>query len=304
MSGIKRVALAGASGNLGPAILTQLLKANFTVTVLTRQDSKSTFPSESNLTVVPVDYASVSSLTSALKGHDAVVSTLTTQAISVQNHLIDAAIAAGVTRFIPSEFGSDTLSPLAHKLPVYGAKIAVQEYLAKKVAEGSSLSYTFVLTGAFFDWGLQVGFLVNLKDKKVELYDGGDRPFSTTRLATIGKAVVGILQHPEQTQNRAVYVHDAVVTQNQIIAIAEKKLGGGAKFETTAVKTADLERSSYEELGKPSPNFGVAMVNFVKRAIWGEGYGGEFEKVDNELLGIEPMSEKAVEELVDGLVEK
>jgi hypothetical protein len=36
----------------------------------------------------------------------------------------------------------------------------------------------------------------------------------------------------------------------------------------------------------------------MKRAVWGEGYGCEFDKVDNDLLGIRMMNEKEIEGVV------
>jgi NAD(P)-dependent dehydrogenase (short-subunit alcohol dehydrogenase family) len=282
---IRTVAVAGASGNLGPAILNQLLAAGFTVTALTRADSQSTFPS--TVKVVPVDYDSLDSLTAALKGQDALVSTLATLAIDAQIRLVDAAIAAGVRRFIPSEFGSN--GPLARRLPVFASKVKVLDYLVQKVQErgNEAFSYTAVYNSIFFDWGLKVGFLLGK-----ERYDGGERKFSTTRLETIGKAVAGVLKHAEETKNRDVLVHEAVVTQNQLAALS------GKKWEAEDVKTDVLEKEAYAELAKEQPDFASAMLGFIKRAIWGEGYGGEFTKVDNELLGISMMSEKEIEELV------
>ena len=282
---IRTVAVAGASGNLGPAILNQLLAAGFTVTALTRADSRSTFPSA--VKVVPVDYDSLESLTAALKGQDALVSTLATLAIGAQIRLVDAAIAAGVKRFIPSEFGSN--NPLARRMPVFADKVKVQDYLVQKVQEpgNEGFSYTCVYNSIFFDWGLKIGFLLGK-----ERYDGGERKFSTTRLETIGKAVAGVLKHAEETKNGDVFVHEAVVTQNQLAALS------GKKWEAEDLSTDVLEREAYAELGKEQPNFASAMFGFIKRAIWGEGYGGEFTKVDNELLGISMMSEREIEQLV------
>jgi hypothetical protein len=282
---IRTVAVAGASGNLGPAVLNQLLAAGFTVTALTRADSRSTFPPA--VKVVPVDYDSLDSLTAALKGQDAFVSTVAILAIGAQIRLIDAAIAAGVKRFIPSEFGSN--NPLARRLPVFADKVKVQDYLVQKVQErgNEEFSYTCVYNSVFFDWGLKIGFLLGK-----ERYDGGERKFSTTRLETIGKAVAGVLRHAEETKNMHVFVHDAVVTQNQLAALS------GKKWEAGDVSTDVAEREAYAELGKEQPNFASAMFGFVKRAIWGEGYGGEFTKVDNELLGISMMSEREIEQLV------
>jgi nucleoside-diphosphate-sugar epimerase len=248
MSAIKTVALAGASGNLGPAILNALLAAGtFEVTIITREGGTATFPP--GVKVIPVDYTSIDSLTNAFRGQDAVVSTLGMLAMPTQTLMIDAAIAAGVKRFIPSEFGSNTYNPKSRALPVFHSKIVVQEYLEKKSKE-TSLTYTPIVTSGFFDWGLQMGFFVNFKERKATLYDGGDRPFSVTRLSTIGAAVVGILTHPEETKNRPVYVHEAVITQNQLIKIAQE-VAPGEKWETQVVSTEKLEKEANKSLAGP-----------------------------------------------------
>jgi hypothetical protein len=63
--------------------------------------------------VIEVDYDSVGNLRTALGGQDIIICTLGigTDA-SVQNHLIDAAFAAKVKRFIPDEFSLDAQNPL------------------------------------------------------------------------------------------------------------------------------------------------------------------------------------------------
>lgn len=292
MSAIKTVAVAGASGNLGPAILNALLAAGtFDVTVLTRQGSQAKFPS--GVKVVTVDYSSLESLTNAFHGQDAVVSTLASMALSTQTLMVDAAIAAGVKRFIPSEFGSDTYNVKSRALSVFSSKVAIQDYLEQKCKE-SSLTYTPIINMAFFDWGLQMGLFLNFKERKASLYDGGDRPFSVTRLSAIGAAVVGVLKHPNETKNRPVYVHEAVVTQNQVVKIVEEA-DPSKKWDTQVVSTEKLEKDAYE-------NFNA--FNFLFRAIFGQGYGGELTKVDNELLGVEMMSAEEVKKLVEAYVEK
>lgn len=301
-SAIKTVALAGATGNLGPAILSAL-STRFAVTVLTRQTSKNTFPD--SITVKPVDYESVSSLTAALEGIDAVVSTLATSATIPQTNLIDASLAAGVKRFIPSEYGSDTSNPKNAALPVFAGKVSTEKYLKEKCTSESGLTYTFVITGPFLDWGLKVGFVLGTTTvddtTEWELFNGGDVPFPATTLSQIGKAVAGVLTHPAETANRFVFVRNAVITQNQLLKIAEKiSEGTDKKWPTKNVDVAGLEKSAYEELGKEKPNFGAAMRNFIKVSIWGKGTGGfpEGVKLDNELLGIEEFGDKEIEELV------
>ena len=274
-------------------MLEQLLDAGFEVTVLTRESSKTTFPA--NVRVARVDYNVLSSLASALKGQDALVSTVATPTLHGQNYLIDAAVAAGVKRFIPSDFGCDTFNPKTAALPAYDAEVAQHEYLAAKARESPSFGYTLVMNGAFFDWGLMVHFLLDLKGRKASLFDGGDRPFSTTTLSGVGKAVAGVLKHPDQTKNRAVYVHEAILTQNGIMKIADGIKPG--VWETTMVDTQTMEEAAREGLKKPDPS-PYLTYDFYKRAIWGKGYGGVFEKTDNELVGLKMLSDKEVAEVI------
>ena len=289
MSSIKTVAVAGATGNLGPSVVDQLVKAGFSVTALTRQSSTSTPPS--GIKAIPVDYDSVASLTTALKGQDAVVSTLSHMTNAIP--LIDAAIAAGVTRVLPSEFGCDTSNPNARKLPIFGGKVKTSDYLAEKAKEGK-ISYTLVETGPFLDWGLDKSFVANLKGT-TDVFDGGDRLASMTTLADIGRAVAEVLKHPAETANRSVKTQSAALTQNQILAIANNVTG--RKYETRPVNTEESESQAYEALQKGDMS---KMVNFLFSAVWREGYGGKFDeaKLDNKLLGIEELTDKQVEELI------
>lgn len=299
MSSLTKVAIAGSTGNLGPAILQQVVEAGFDVTVLTRQNTTHSFPP--SVKVAKVDYESLDSLTSVLRGQDVVVSTLASAALTEQLLLIDAAAKAGVKRFIPSEFGSDTLHPKTSKLPSYRNKIAVQNVL-KREAQTSGMTYTLVINGPFFDWGMRAGFIVDAKGKSITLWDGGDRVFSTTTLATVGRAVVGVLKHPEETKNRAVYIQDAAVSSKQLLEIG-KRATGSDDWKANPASLDDHVNKGWEELKKPQPDPAKFARNFIMASIWGEGYGSKFEKLDNELLGIEEMNEEDIENLIKQLAE-
>ncbi|KAE8147076.1 putative isoflavone reductase [Aspergillus avenaceus] len=285
-----KVVLAGASGNLGPAVLKELLDAGLEVTIFTRQNSNKTFDSRAK--VAAVNYDSVDALKAALSGQEVVVDTLAPLDLGLHLRLIDASVAAGVTRFIPSEFGADTTNALAAKLPVYGNKVAVQEHL-KRVSAESDLSYTLVLTGAFLEFGLQTGFLVNLAGP-AELYDGGEGQVSISSLPGIGQAVVGVVRNLDKTRNETVYVSQVNASQKELLGWS------GKRVETKVVRTEDLERLSYEEIKKPQPDLMVFAVGLLRRAIFGEGYGGLFdsEKLSNELLGVRSFTEEEVREIV------
>ncbi|KAF9776508.1 hypothetical protein IL306_005291 [Fusarium sp. DS 682] len=301
------VALVGATGNLGPAILEQLLAASLKITVLTRVGSANKVLALANSNTVmvrEVDYGSHSSVVSALDTVDMVISTLGfTNLYGIQKSLIDASIEAGVSRFIPSEFGNDSANRLVRELPVFAEKIKTQEYLQSKVAEHPEFSYTFVYNNSFLDWQLQIGFMVNLKDHTATLYDGGDVVYSATRLSTIGKALAAIAKNLDATKNRHIYIHDIAITQNQIIEIAKRI--DGKEWTTTVASTAEIEEKAHQALKSSDPaEVAGSALGFITRACWGEGYGGDFsKKSNNDILGLPGLSTEGLEELVKDIIE-
>lgn len=146
-----KVIVVGAGGNLGHHIVSALDDDHrFTVTILARASSKSKFPS--HITVHRVDdYYPELEVVEAFKGQDVVISTVTTGAIQRQKTLIDAALKAGVGRFIPSEFGHDTRNGNASKMlpQMYQQKREVVEYLRAKQNDG--LEWTAFVTGPFLE---------------------------------------------------------------------------------------------------------------------------------------------------------
>lgn len=91
------------------------------------------------------------SLVGAFQGQDALVCAIPTVQIEEQRQIIDAAVAAEVKRFLPSEFGTDTsVEGLGEMASFFAAKQEVVAYLREKEAEG--LSWTALYTGPWIDW--------------------------------------------------------------------------------------------------------------------------------------------------------
>ncbi len=231
------------------------------------------------------------SLTTALKGQDAVVSAVGTDGFLGQSVLFDAAVAAGVKRFLPSEFGSDLSNPKTASLPVFGYKVAIRKHIEEKVNAGANITYTYVVNAPFLDWGIEVGFLLDWKEGKPRIYNGGDVPFSATSLQSVGLATVGVLSHYEETRNRQVYVHDIVVTQNQLLGIA-KKVAPEKIWAPVPTKTSDMYEAANAALEKGDLS---VMYDYIFVGIFTDGYGGKFENVENELLGVPGKTEADLE---------
>lgn len=281
---ITKVALAGASGTLGKPVLDHLISSNFTVTVLTREGSTSTFPD--GVEVIKVDYSSEEALTTTLQGQDALISTVATEVISSQDILIKAAIVARVYRIIPSEFGSDTFLEPNKRLPVYFQKIAIQKLLEDGVEDtNGEVTYTFVLNSIFLDWAIDYGFLIDAKKKKLVLYDGGETPYSTTPLHAIAKGVVGVLKSPDETANRAVRIHGAVLTQKRLLELGKKALGEDG-WTVTESSTEDGMKQGFEIFKQEPGRIMEWALKMLESAIFSNKHTPEFAEVDNKLLGV------------------
>ncbi|KAJ4357155.1 uncharacterized protein N0V89_001730 [Didymosphaeria variabile] len=298
-----RIALAGATGTLGPVILAALLSASHTVTVLTRTGSRSTakLAPHPSLTIAEVDFASPASMLPFLSGIDVVVSCVAASALGSQNPLIDAAVQAGVKRFIPAEFGLDSMNEKAMLLPVIAPKVATQKYLNEKVRESKGgFSWTAVANGWFLDWALETTtFLMDVKGRKATLYNGGDVRFSATLLGDIAKAVVGVVERREETRDRVVYVQSAVVTQKQLIGYAKEKDGREWSFTTKGTDEVLGEIEVAVAKGDFHAQFVLSPIVGCSDPEYGCDYSGHS---DNELFGIQEMSEEELRALVQGLM--
>ncbi|KAI0166923.1 NAD(P)-binding protein [Hypoxylon sp. FL1284] len=294
MTTIKTVAIAGASGNVGPSLVKQLLEDGFQVTALTRKGATHTFPA--SVTAVEVDYASPASLEAALRGQDAVISAVGFDGLPQQLPLVSAAAAAGVKRFLPSEFGGDATNEKTSALPPFEPKKAVLDALRREAA-GGKMTYTLISTGPFLDMGLRFGMFVDAKNKTANLYDGGDVRFSTTTLESVAKAVSGVLRNLEATENRNVRVHSVSTTQNALLAKAKKAVGTDG-WTVNVVKTDDVLAGAHAKLKETGE---VDRIGFIVSAVWGQGYGSDFQDVDNELVGVRKLTEDEVQSMVDSV---
>ena len=244
-----------------------------------------------------VNYDSLESVTNALKGQDVLVNTVGSGAISGQNLVIDAAIAADVKRYVPADYSSFTADPEAQTLPVIKPLVDVQNYLKEKAAEGK-IEWTIFQTGAFLN--LITGLMPLSFDpatKSIQWYDDGEAKVSATTTTTIGKAIAAALKKPGETRNRFVFVHDIVVTQKKLVELAKKYLTAGPEWTETRIDSNEELQRTFDLLKLGKFDHPTAMAQ-LKAAVCSGKYRAVFEETDNELLGLEGYAEEHLEELV------
>ncbi|KAF9234956.1 hypothetical protein BU15DRAFT_89773 [Melanogaster broomeanus] len=104
-------AVAGAGPTIGGRTVQALINRGASVVVLARPGSTSTqSPLLEGAKIATIDYADVTAVTSILREHnvEVVISALAYGALPAQTPLADAAKAAGVKLFVPSEYGMPT----------------------------------------------------------------------------------------------------------------------------------------------------------------------------------------------------
>lgn len=157
---------------------------------------------------------------------------------------------------------------------------------------GARFTYTYLVTGPLLEQGIECGFFLDVKDGKPVLYDRGANEFSTTTIGTVGRSVVGILIHYEETRNRSVFVHDIVITQRQLLDLA-MRVEPDVDWKPRYVALTDLEQRKEGDL----IDYKGKAYDYNYLATFGADYGSRMGTVDNQLLSIEGISEDKVEEI-------
>ncbi|KAL9111545.1 MAG: hypothetical protein Q9227_004033 [Pyrenula ochraceoflavens] len=249
MSIIKSIAVIGAGGNIGKAVLPLLQAASFDITVISRKNSTSTFPSD--VRSIKCDY-SPDRLTEALHGQDAVLCLINSDSTdfeAVESVIVDAAGAAGVKFFVPSEFGHDTTDErVVSHLPLFEAKNRIISRLRQKEVLG--MTWTGVITGGFFDWAMSLGvFDIDIRRGTARIWDSGNTRFCATNLSSIARALVTLLSDPsarEAAKNRHVHICSIVTSQNEILQQVE--IATGRKFQVSNVKSHEIKKEAQDKL--------------------------------------------------------
>ncbi|KAK6223607.1 hypothetical protein QIS74_03551 [Colletotrichum tabaci] len=290
---VQTVALAGATGNVGKWTLKALVADGFHVTVLARRQAS--FPD--GVTVKVVDFGSSDDLTEALRGHDAFVD-CTLVHDDTPARLMDAAAAAGVYRYIPSDFSLDLHNRNVHGLPVFFRKDANDRHLFR-TCEETGMTWSVVCNGAFLDWNLRSGFMnIDVHGRRADYIGDGANVHAWTTLEATGKAVSGALRRAAETENRPVYVHSVNKSQRQMVDLCNEALGGSDDGWEESRSDMDevLDRALREF---HAGNFGWNVFgDMIRYANSRPDFSCPWEKSDNALLGVETMTDDEVKGLI------
>ncbi|GAA6008545.1 hypothetical protein JCM10207_007154 [Rhodosporidiobolus poonsookiae] len=243
MALLNSIALAGV-GNLGSHVLDALLaNGSFAVTVLTRASSDKTFPAGVN--VQRVDYDDEAQLEAAVKGVDAVVSTL--MARDAQAVLIRAAKKAGVKLFVPGEFGNAPVKNGLEKHPALLGKVKTQELLKEL-----ELPAILVYPGSFLDSVFQPFLGWDFAARKVRLVGAGETPIAFTTRRDVARFLVhhlaGLSALPAPDKPEKLILEGDRKTFREVVALYERT-HPGVTLEIEDVPRAEVEEKAKDVAG-------------------------------------------------------
>ncbi|KAK9462516.1 NmrA-like family-domain-containing protein [Lipomyces oligophaga] len=218
------VAVVGTGGFLfkpvAAGLLDPLFKSNYKLPIkaLTRDPSKE--EKIEGLEYVKIDYADKTTIEKALEGVDTVINLMgSTAPFESYKILIDAAVKAGVQKFITSDFGCDyryigqkNLLDSKAEIAAYGRQAGIPKVI--QIMNGLFMQF---LTFGFFGH--------NLKEAKAEFLGDGTQTVVVTDLSDIGKAVGSIAYRPASEIPDYINIKGQRVTLNETAEIYEKATG-------------------------------------------------------------------------------
>lgn len=235
MGKFTNVLLIGATGSIGSVVLEAFQRdATFNLTILQRASSKSRLPNHLKIITITDSYP-IEELTAAFRGQDVIINCMTTLSVRDQFRMVDAAIVAGVQRYVPSEYGLNNMRPDAQALnSVFENKGKVQEYLRAKADEGQ-IEWMSISCGMWLKWAMSYDFLgMHVREQRFVFWDDGTGYFSCTTEENTAAGLLQALKVPEETKNMNVLLSDFAITQKQLLDAIERIQGVTYKTETVS----------------------------------------------------------------------
>lgn len=218
------IVLAGATGDLGHRMALALLGRGAQVRALVRPGN--TKPAVATLrahgaTIVEVDFNDPAALTRACAGAACVVSALSglrSVIVDAQTQLLDAAVAAGVPRFIPSDFSIDYT-----RLPAGSNRNLDLRREFNRHLDRVPIQATSILNGMFADLLTGQAPLVLFKLKRILYWGSADQPLDFTTIANTAEYTAAAALDP--TTPRYLRVAGEVATVRDLQAAASAATG-------------------------------------------------------------------------------
>ena len=217
----KRVVVIGAAGQIGTPLTKSLLKLGHDVKAVVRKRDASNelklklFEALGAQVYITTETTNVDLMTEVMKGFDTVVVCTPANEFTItqmEPALLEAAVNAGVKRFVPNEFGTHTRGIEVGDGILFDNK----KFLHEKIIN-SGIGYTFFYNGGIFDY-----FLPNLRFfETITTFGKMELPIYTHDIEDIGY-VAALSVTDDRTINKCVQMDYNCLTQTDMLDLVKE----------------------------------------------------------------------------------
>ncbi|KAL3485663.1 hypothetical protein BJX62DRAFT_242745 [Aspergillus germanicus] len=291
----KTIAVVGGTGSLGRVIVQALLAAGeFEIRLITRQET-TTKTQIAGVTTTIADRSSTGDLTRAFHGCDVVVNVLGDHTPH-QEHItvLDAAIAANVPRYVPSQWGNTPRLEALQAIPFIRSKFDITDLVEKAAREGK-ITFTSISGGPWIEYVMEFPTLMSVPQRTFYMHERPDFEFGICSRKMFADALVAALRKGGGTENRHLHVDLARLSQNQALELTRKALPN-EEIKTVQASFEDRYKSGLEKvLAGAGDNFAFADV--LSKCIYDPASNTQPAKLDNEMLGLKMATKDELLEL-------
>ena len=244
------IAVVGATGNLGGRIVTALINEGATVIAVVRPTSdpaKSDELTQKGVTVIRSEMTDPQELAPAFADAAVVVSALQglrDVIVDTQSVVLDAAVAAGVSRFIPSDFSTDFTKLVPGQNRNFDLRREFRTYLDKAPIQATS-----ILNGAFAEI---LGYgtpLLNLETNQVGYWNDADWRIDFTTMDDTAAFTAAAALDP--TTPRFLRLASFQISPNELAVVAGQVSGTPFEVVQLGNRTGLLAAIQHERAAHP-----------------------------------------------------
>jgi nucleoside-diphosphate-sugar epimerase len=289
MTDPRPIVLAGATGDLGGRIAAAMGRRNLAFRAILRPGVSAEMRAALHATgaeLIDVDYTDDTALRRACEGSSCVVSALNglePVMIGLQGRLLDAAVAAGVPRFIPSDYSLD----FTKTRPGDNRNLDVRRTFMARI-DGMPIKATSVLNGAFADLLTGQAPIVLHKRRRVLYWGNADQKLDFTTKDDVADYVADVAV--DNATPRFLRIAGASVSPRELAAIMTDLTGqrfglwraGGIGLLSVVIKVA---RTVTPESDAVFPVW--QGMQYLRDMASGRG---KLAPLDNDRYGVRPWT--------------
>ncbi|KZF25654.1 NAD(P)-binding protein [Xylona heveae TC161] len=282
------VLLIGASGSLGVPLVEEFIrqKSKFErIAILADPSRAKKFEDvqKRGIDVVTGSFLDPNSY----KGFSVVISLAGNPIMRLQPAMIEAAVAAGVRHFYPSEFGVDVGHDDLVDFRYLRDKRVTRDHLVAKAKEVPGFRYTLLMNGIFAEWSAIPPLGVDTDKHTSTVYGTPDAILSLTAVPDIVRYIVEsvLLPFENDEAERQLRVIGQNVSHAELLDILEEIQG--SKYDRTYLPLAEAAEKQDESRKKGDE---ASVLYWSLRQLQGSGNGRVPGPWDNDKFSFKPES--------------